>query len=157
MHCKLVLRPTAPGIAVPPIHLDGRALQLQSLRVNGQPVPADDYEATPHALTLRHPPVTGARTFELATVVKIDHVHNRSFSSLYKSHGIVLTQCEPHGFRRITYFLDRPDIRPTWAVTVEAPRGQVMLSNGQEVERGQCADDPLRLRPIRGIRAHPVT
>lgn len=146
VHCKLAIRPALGDGTPSPIRLDGRSLQLRSLKINDQPVPADDYDVTPHGLTLRKPPATGARSFELATVVRIDHVHNRSFSGLYKSHGIVLTQCEPQGFRRISYFPDRPDVRPgKWTVTVEAPRGLVMLSNGQEVERGQCADDPLRV------------
>lgn len=148
VRCRLAIRPTTTttaSSAPTPLRLDGRALQLQSLTLDGQPVPADAYELTAHALTLRNPPTTTSRSFELVTVVRVDHAHNRSFAGLYKSNGVLLTQNEPQGFRRITFYPDRPDIRPVWTVTVEAPRGLVMLSNGEEVERGQCADDPMRM------------
>src|SRR5262249_56729402 len=77
-------------------------------------------------------------TFELETVTYCDPEANKALTGLYQSKGIYCTQCEAQGFRRITYFPDRPDVLATYTVRLEADRQEapVLLSNGNPVERG---------------------
>ena len=89
-------------------------------------------------LTVLAPPKT---PFELSTVVAVKPQENTQLSGLYKTSGNYCTQCEAVGFRRITYFLDRPDVMATYTCRVEADKTlyPVLLSNGNETARGEIA------------------
>ncbi len=114
--------------ALPELRLDGERLQLVSIAVDGTPLPPGAYEVLPDALVV---PVPGDR-FVLTTVVEIDPANNTELSGLYRSGTALCTQCEAEGFRRITYFLDRPDVMARYTTTIEADaaRFPVLLSNG---------------------------
>ena len=133
---KLRLRPN-PKVATGgrPLVLDGEGLSLQSLALDGKPLSAKDYELTETSLSIASPP---AHPFTLKTVTLCDPEANTALSGLYRSRGTYCTQCEPEGFRRITFFLDRPDVLAVYTVRVEADRATtpVLLSNGNPVEQG---------------------
>src|SRR5690349_8757062 len=120
VRAKLELRRNAPG----PLVLDGDELELVSISVK-------DYELTPEKLTIANPP----DAFALETVTRIVPQKNTKLEGLYATkHGFV-TQCEAEGFRRITWFIDRPDVMAVYTTTV---RGNfpVLLSNGNLVDSG---------------------
>ncbi|KAB2910332.1 MAG: aminopeptidase N [Hyphomicrobiaceae bacterium] len=123
--------PGHPG----PLRLDGELLTLETVRLDGRQLPADRLKVSDDALTLARVP-DGAFTLEITTLCNPEA--NTALSGLYRSRGIYCTQCEAQGFRRITYFLDRPDVLATYTVRIEADRGEapVLLSNGNLVERG---------------------
>ncbi len=114
--------------------LDGDGLHFVSISMNGKPLKARDYTVTPDQLTLHVPP----KKFELEIVTKVDPTSNTALSGLYRSSGNYCTQCEAQGFRRITYFPDRPDILSIYTVRLEGSRKEVplLLSNGNPVENG---------------------
>jgi aminopeptidase N len=119
----------APGA---PLRLDGEGLELLYLGLDGVALDASRYTLTDDALLLRDPP----DEFELAIVAAIAPARNLQLSGLYASHGMLLTQCEAQGFRRITYFQDRPDVMARYRVELCADRHRfpVLLSNGNLVE-----------------------
>jgi len=129
-----------------PLELDGEDLELRRISLNGaELVEGDDYVITPEgSLTILAPPrdlfgeAESSTSFTLETVVAIKPQENTQLSGLYKSNGMFVTQCEAQGFRRITYFQDRPDIMATYDVRVEADKElyPVLLSNGNAVEKG---------------------
>ncbi len=122
-----------------PLELDGEDLELRSIALDGTPLrEGDDYTLAPDGLTLLSPP-SGAAPFELTTTVAISPAKNTQLSGLYRSSGNYCTQCEAEGFRRITYFQDRPDVMATYEVRVEADKAAcpILLSNGNEVGRGE--------------------
>jgi aminopeptidase N len=106
--------------------LQGEALELVSVSLNDHPF--EDYELNEHALILRDIP----SEFTLTVITRIKPQENTALSGLYKSSGNFCTQCEAEGFRRITYFLDRPDIMARYTTTIIADREKypVLLSNG---------------------------
>lgn len=114
-----------------PLRLDGEELKLNDVLLNGQPC---KYSVTDNKLIVSDVP----DDFELTTEVVISPVRNTSLMGLYKSCGCYCTQCEPEGFRRITYFLDRPDVLAKYRVTIIGPDYGcgVLLSNGNLVESG---------------------
>lgn len=116
------------------LRLDGEDLILKSLKVNGEDF--DGYEEVGGCLSIQNPP---DGPFELETVVELDPKANTQLSGLYASSGNLCTQCEAEGFRRITYFYDRPDMMSKYKVRVEAEKSSfpVLLSNGNEVGRGE--------------------
>jgi aminopeptidase N len=124
----------------PPLYLDGEELELRSIAINGtQLVKGRDYVlGAEEGLTVLAPPAAG---FELAIVVANKPQDNTQLSGLYKTSGNYCTQCEAVGFRRITYFLDRPDVMAKYTVRVEADKAlyPVLLSNGNETARGELA------------------
>jgi len=136
VHATLTIRRTAA--AGTPLVLDGEMLTLLSVAVDGRPLSADAYAVTPTTLTIPDP---GA-AFELATVVEIKPQDNTELTGLYRSSGNFCTQCEAEGFRRITYFLDRPDVMARYSVVLEAERARypVLLSNGNRVAAGDLPD-----------------
>src|SRR5262245_56262454 len=92
--------------AVPePLQLDGRRLKLISVAVDGQHLESAAYAADPSSLTLHEPPAA----FMLEVVTEIAPAENTALEGLYMAGGIYCTQCEPEGFRCVTYFIDRPD------------------------------------------------
>jgi aminopeptidase N len=124
-----------------PLVLNGEGLSLVDLLVDGRALASSSYRL--HAGTLVIPEVPDR--FELATVCRIAPAANTSLSGLYVSNDNFFTQCEAEGFRRITWFPDRPDVMARFTVTLRARRDQcpVLLSNGNLIEAGDCADtDP---------------
>lgn len=111
--------------------LDGEQLELKSIELNEKPI--TDYKKTDHHLTLSHLP----KEFELKIVVQINPETNKSFDGLYYSGGNFCTQCEAEGFRKITYFMDRPDVMTSYTVEMEADEKKypVLLSNGDCLEK----------------------
>ncbi|BCM18330.1 aminopeptidase N [Mesorhizobium sp. J8] len=125
------------GIAASaPLVLDGDGLTLLGIAIDGHLLQASDYEATPDRLTILKPPA--GRRFELRLETEIAPSRNEALMGLYRSNNVYCTQCEAEGFRRITYFLDRPDILSVYTVRIEAPHNEapLLLSNGNPVERG---------------------
>ncbi len=123
---------------VRPLVLDGEKLELLSIALDGKSLGADDYAVDEKSLTLHRPPAS----FTLAIETAIHPAANTQLSGLYVSKGVFCTQCEAEGFRRITYFLDRPDVMAVYRTTIRAPRAAcpVLLSNGNLVEEGALAD-----------------
>lgn len=112
--------------------LNGEAMVLQTLLLDGVPVAADHYQVDQESLTVQGLP----ESFILETIVAIKPHENLALSGLYKSRNNYCTQCESHGFRRITYFLDRPDVMTKFTVTISADKKKypLLLSNGNLVE-----------------------
>ena len=127
------------GSGAAPIELDGEAQELLSVTLNGQVVAAEAYRLTPEGLTL--PATDGAFTLEIEG--RIRPQDNKALEGLYQSGGMYCTQCEAEGFRRITYFPDRPDVMATYTVRIEADKARypVLLSNGNKIETGDLPDD----------------
>ncbi len=127
---------TPPGT---PLVLDGEALKLQSIAIDGLPLALTAYEEGEHGLTIVEPPV---KRFVLETEVTVEPEKNTRLMGLYRSNGTWCTQCEPEGFRRITYYLDRPDVLAPFRVTMTADPAlaPVLLSNGNLVENGSLPD-----------------
>jgi aminopeptidase N len=138
VRATLSLRPN-PNNAAAPLVLDGDGLSLVSLKLDGATVHADNYVATPESLTILQPP-NGPFTLEMETLV--DPSANTQLSGLYRSNGTFCTQCEAEGFRRITYFPDRPDVMAVYTTRIEANKAEapVLLSNGNLIESGEIAD-----------------
>ncbi|MHA7062993.1 aminopeptidase N [Azospirillum argentinense] len=130
--------PACDGAAALPLTLDGQRLELMSVALNGQPLGDADYTVTPDHLTVHSVP----ETFTLETVVRIKPQENTALEGLYKSSGNFCTQCEAEGFRKITYFADRPDVmaRYTTTITADKARYPVLLSNGNLMESGDLPD-----------------
>src|ERR1700687_2101921 len=125
----LALRRNPDGSAGAPLHLDGDELQLVAISLDGRPLAAADYRFEPDgALVIPQTP----DSFALDIETRIHPERNTALSGLYTSGGNYCTQCEPEGFRRITYFLDRPDVMSRFTVTIRADKGRfpVLLSNG---------------------------
>jgi len=121
-----------------PLILDGEELSLVSIAIDGAPLDPNRYALGPTSLVIADPP---DRPFELEIVGTCDPKSNTQLSGLYASSGILCTQCEAEGFRRITWYLDRPDIMARFRVRIEAPKAAcpVLLSNGNPVESGDIA------------------
>ena len=126
-----------PSVAKPgPLRLDGELLELESIRLNGhQLTKHDGYTLGEKELIVHAPP---RDTFELDTVTYCNPDANKALTGLYVSKGVYCTQCEAQGFRRIAYFIDRPDVLATYTVRLVADREEapVLLANGNPVERG---------------------
>ncbi len=120
--------------------LDGEDLELASLQVNGKAHPF--YEVKEDQLIIRQLPEDGAKEFELSIETICHPKLNTKLSGLYQSGDILLTHCEPEGFRRITYFLDRPDVMTTYQVTIDANKElyPVLLCNGNLIDEQELAD-----------------
>jgi aminopeptidase N len=114
------------------LELDGDELELVSLKVDGHELAVGDYRLTPHSLVI---PLIGHRA-DIEIVTRIQPQNNTQLSGLYKSSGNFCTQCEAQGFRRITYFLDRPDVLSRYTTTITADKAKypVLLSNGNLIE-----------------------
>ncbi|MEH6875472.1 MAG: M1 family aminopeptidase, partial [Candidatus Competibacter sp.] len=121
-----------------PLVLDGQQLELVALELDGVPLAADRYRVEEERLTLLAPPAS----FELTVVTRIRPQDNISLEGLYQSSGNFCTQCEAEGFRKITYFLDRPDAMAVFTTTLVADKARypVLLSNGNPVDGGELDD-----------------
>jgi aminopeptidase N len=122
----------------PPLVLAGQGLETLSLAIDGRPLGAREYGVDDESLEIPAPP----ERFTLESLVRIHPERNTALSGLYRSSGNFCTQCEAHGFRRITWFLDRPDVMARYAVRIEADRARypVLLSNGNRIEQQELAD-----------------
>jgi len=139
VHAQLVMRRNPErGAGLPPLVLDGQHLELLSVQLDDQALGANDYQLDDDSLTV-HPK---AERFTLDTSVKIHPESNTALEGLYKSGKMFCTQCEAEGFRKITYYLDRPDVMSTFTTTViaEQHRYPVLLSNGNPVGSGPGED-----------------
>ncbi|GGU55990.1 aminopeptidase N [Pseudomonas laurentiana] len=139
VHAQLVMRRNpARGAGLPPLALDGQQLELLSVQLDDRELSATEYELSDSHLSLQP---TAAR-FTLDTTVKIHPESNTALEGLYKSSGMFCTQCEAEGFRKITYYLDRPDVMSKFTTTViaEQHRYPVLLSNGNPVGTGPGED-----------------
>jgi aminopeptidase N len=115
--------------------LDGKKMELVSVRLDGEPA---IHEATPETLTVRGVP----DSFSLEITTRLRPQDNTELTGLYKSRDLFCTQCEAEGFRRITYFLDRPDVMARYTTRIVADRAlaPVLLSNGNLVDHGALDD-----------------
>ena len=122
---RMRLRRQEPDV---PLRLHGEALTLVRIALNGYALGAAAYHLTHDGLTLLSPP----DEFTLEIETEISPAANTELSGLYLSNGGYFTQCEAEGFRRITYFMDRPDVMARYTTTITADRARVpiMLSNG---------------------------
>lgn len=129
---KLESRPSA-------LVLDGERLVLESIRLDGRDLDEAEYNVSEEALVL---PSVPDRPFLVEITNRIDPKGNTALEGLYLSNGMFCTQCEAQGFRRITYFIDRPDVMATYTTTLIADRDRypVLLSNGNPVSRGELGD-----------------
>jgi aminopeptidase N len=135
VRATLALKPNPAAAAPAPLVLDGEKLVLADLRIDGVPVPAEQYVTTEDRLTIAQPP---QRPFRLEIETIVDPSANTELSGLYRSSGNYCTQCEAEGFRRITYFPDRPDVMAVYTTRIEAEKAEapVLLSNGNLVDSG---------------------
>lgn len=115
--------------------LDGRNLKLTALRLDGSPVPVSEYEVKADGLYIRSLPPR----CRLTVVTEISPADNPGLEGLNFAAGTFFTHCEPEGFRRITYFLDRPDILARYRCTIVANKAEfpVLLSNGNCLQTGE--------------------
>ncbi|MEB3257610.1 MAG: aminopeptidase N [Cyanobacteriota bacterium] len=115
--------------------LKGVELELLDVHLDGERVPPEAFVVSSDGLTLLSPP---QRPFRLSSRVRIHPHTNSSLEGLYVSDGMVTSQCEAEGFRRITFHPDRPDVLSRYRVRIEADRSEalVLLSNGNCVEEG---------------------
>ncbi len=137
VHCAMQVerRPDAPADA--PLEFDGEALELVSLRVDGQPWPAAQYTVDEHSLVIRGLPALA----RVETISRCRPAANSTLMGLYVSGDNFFTQCEAEGFRRITWFADRPDIMSRYRVTLRArPDYPVLLSNGNLIAERELPD-----------------
>ena len=118
--------------------LHGDEVELVQLRLNGKALTARDY--TLNDGILRIPATVNEITLDIETLVRPDK--NTSLMGLYVSNGNFFTQCEAEGFRKITYFPDRPDVMAKYTVMLRADKKKypVLLSNGNLIEEGDLGD-----------------
>jgi len=133
---RLALRRNPAGDPCAPLALDGDDLTLLGLKLDGLALGPGDYEATQDRLTLNKIP-EGPFTLEIDT--ELNPSGNTQLSGLYRSGSAYCTQCEAEGFRRITYFLDRPDVLSVYTTRIEAEKSEAptLLSNGNPLEHGE--------------------
>lgn len=139
VHAQLIMRrnPEA-GTGLPPLQLHGQDLELMSLSINDRQLGLGDYEVAEESLTLQ----PDAASFTLDSTVVIHPESNTALEGLYKSGKMFCTQCEAEGFRKITYYLDRPDVMSTFTTTVSADKQgyPILLSNGNPIASGDEDD-----------------
>ncbi len=119
------------------LYLHGEELEILSIKINGELI--DGYEQTDDSITLQAPT---DQKFTLEIKTKIYPEKNTQLSGLYKSDGMHCTQCEAEGFRRITYYPDRPDVMSKFTVRIEADKSSPrLLSNGNKIDSGDVGDN----------------
>jgi aminopeptidase N len=135
VRAKLKLKPNGAAGAPAPLVLDGDELKLGSVRIDGKPLPRESFVATPDRLTIAQAP---HRPFELEIETLVDPANNTKLMGLYRAGTTYCTQCEAEGFRRITYFLDRPDVMAVYTTRIEAEKSEaaVLLANGNLIGQG---------------------
>ncbi|NNB30168.1 aminopeptidase N [Pseudomonas fragi] len=139
VHAQLLMRRNpARGPGLPALALDGQQLELLSVSLDDIEQAADDYQLSDSHLIL-HPT---SEQFVVDTSVRIHPETNTALEGLYKSGGMFCTQCEAEGFRKITYYLDRPDVMSKFTTTVVAEQHSypILLSNGNPIASGPDED-----------------
>src|SRR3982751_6355694 len=128
-------RPPAFAIDTVDVDLIGDELAFLEVRLDGRPLSTARYTATPSGLTVKDVP--GA-PFELTIVTELNPSANTKLMGLYRSSKTFCTQCEAEGFRRITYFLDRPDVLSVYTTRIDADKAlaPILLSNGNLIDSG---------------------
>ncbi|KAF5935449.1 hypothetical protein HYC85_026578 [Camellia sinensis] len=131
---KITVYPRVKG-CTSPLVLDGHDMKLVSVKVNSKELKEEDFHLDSRHLTLSSLP---SGKFTLEIISEIHPQKNTSLEGLYKSSGNFCTQCEAEGFRRITFYQDRPDIMAKYTCRIEADKSlyPVLLSNGNLIEQG---------------------
>ena len=131
---RLRIERNTAAAAGAPLRLHGEGLTLLRVLADGASV---SFRHDDGALVIDNPPAADAFTLEIRNTCAPDR--NTALTGLYTSGGGLFTQCEAEGFRRITYFVDRPDVMAVYTVTLRADRAlyPVLLSNGNLVEQGE--------------------
>ncbi len=121
------------------LFLHGENLELQSIALEGKALPKEAYIVSEHGLTVKGLP----DNFQLQIVCKTYPHKNTALSGLYCSRGTFCTQCEAQGFRRITYYLDQPDVLARFVTTITADKKRypTLLSNGNLIDSGDLPND----------------
>ncbi|WKC37328.1 aminopeptidase N [Ectopseudomonas chengduensis] len=135
VHAQLVMsRNPEAGGGLPKLVLDGQQLELLHLKLDDRELGEDDYTLTDSHLTLQ----PTQERFVVDSSVRIHPESNTALEGLYKSGTMFCTQCEAEGFRKITFYLDRPDVMSTFTTTVSAEQHAypVLLSNGNPIASG---------------------
>ncbi len=149
VRCIMQVRRKADASADAALVLDGEELELVSVGVDGQALPADRYHLSEHSLALYGLPAEA--TVEIVSRCKPSA--NSTLMGLYVSGGNFFTQCEAEGFRRITCFADRPDVMALYTVTLRADKAGLP---GAAVQRQPGRLAPVARRPQRGGMGRPV-
>ncbi len=133
---RLRVVPNPAGRAGEPLRFDGDGLNVLDVELDGALLDEANALISPDGLTIFVPP---RKPFTLITRTRIDPAANTQLSGLYSSGGVYCTQCEAEGFRRITYFPDRPDVLSIYTTRIEADREEaaVLLGNGNRLEQGE--------------------
>ena len=120
------------------LQLHGAGLELLAIALDGEALPAARYSLTDEGLEIADVPAS----FVLECTTRLRPQDNTALEGLYKSHAMFCTQCEAHGFRRITYYPDRPDVMSVFTVSIEADKARypVLLSNGNLTAAQDVAD-----------------
>jgi aminopeptidase N len=137
VHSRLQMHRLASNEAAELV-LDGVALNLLELRLDGRLLSPDEYQQEDETLTVMQLP----QHFEISCVVEIDPASNTRLEGLYQSNGNFCTQCEAEGFRYITYYLDRPDVMSVFTTEIHAEKAAcpLLLSNGNREDSGVTGD-----------------
>jgi len=135
LHCR---RNTETANDKTSLTLDGQELKLISVTLDNDVLTTSDYSVSDEKLVVHQVPAE----FVVQIQVEINPAENTALEGLYKSSHMLCTQCEAEGFRRITYFPDRPDVMAQYQVTLRADKKiyPVLLSNGNPIERGDLED-----------------
>jgi aminopeptidase N len=138
VRCTLDLRRNPAGRRDAPLVLDGQKLTLRRVSRDGYVMRPSEYEVTADALIIPGLP----DRVVIETEVDIDPSANAALEGLYTSRGMLCTQCEAEGFRRITYYPDRPDVLAPFTTTLRADRAAfpLLLCNGNRVAEGELPD-----------------
>jgi aminopeptidase N len=128
-------RNPAAQVAATQLTLHGADLELISVALDGKVLTDSDYEFGEECITIFNTPAE----FKLLSITKIKPESNTSLEGLYRSRTMYCTQCEAEGFRKITYYLDRPDVMSEFTTTVVADKKYpVLLSNGNLIDQGDA-------------------
>jgi aminopeptidase N len=121
------------------LRLDGENLKLKSIKIDGEPIGITSYHQLEDFLEIDAVP----ESFSMEITTEINPDDNSALSGLYRSNGNYCTQCEAEGFRRITYFIDRPDILTRFTTRIEAKKEDcpVLLANGNLFDHGELGDN----------------
>ncbi|TNF15800.1 MAG: aminopeptidase N, partial [Rhodobacteraceae bacterium] len=133
VRARMAFIPKQPAAS---LHLDGEELELVSVAIDGRNLLRDEYRVSVTGLTI-HAASLPEQPFTIETVVRIVPDANTALEGLYMSNGMYCTQCEAEGFRKITYYPDRPDVMAKFHVTI-AGDAPVLLSNGDLVTQKTC-------------------
>ena len=135
VHATLTVKANEDISSADNLQLHGEQLKLIEVALDGKQLSKEDYLLSAESLLIKNVP----SQFVLTTLVEIDPGQNTALEGLYLSSGNYCTQCEAEGFRKITYYLDRPDVMAVFTVRIEADQEKipVLLSNGNRISEGK--------------------